>query len=218
MQRNRVILQEVWRNKSVARTLLNLEVQSSVTLVERTVDLGAGKSPSYYRFLGHDHPPQNVIRVDLTPAALPSLIASLEDSLPFRDGSVNQVLLFNVLEHVYRHRQLLGEIARVLTKGGRLCLWVPFLAQIHPDPVDYFRYTHSALATLLDEADFGQHEIRPHAGLFLVLSGFVNAVLPLRLLRMLAAALALAADGLLSRLAPNYSSRFVVGYFVSARK
>jgi SAM-dependent methyltransferase len=67
-------------------------------------------------------------------------------SLPFADGSIDCVVLLEVLEHLEHPRRALEEIARVLKPGGRLLLSMPFLYPIHDAPHDFQRYTTHGLA------------------------------------------------------------------------
>jgi SAM-dependent methyltransferase len=59
------------------------------------------------------------------------LVVDEGESLPFPDGVFDGVLLNEVLEHVADERQTLGEIHRVLRRGGHLAVfspnrWFPF--------------------------------------------------------------------------------------------
>jgi len=46
-------------------------------------------------------------------------------NLPFEDGTFNLVTVLDVLEHVYKQAELLVELNRVLSDGGRLIITVP---------------------------------------------------------------------------------------------
>ena len=72
--------------------------------------------------------------------------------LPFCDSSFDTVLLSDVLEHIYRPQELIGEIARVTNESGRVLINVPFLYWLHEEPHDFYRYTEFALRRLLSEA------------------------------------------------------------------
>jgi len=54
-----------------------------------------------------------------------TFVTQTDDSLPLEDGSVDGVLLNEVLEHVADERRTLAEIERVLRPGGRLILFSP---------------------------------------------------------------------------------------------
>lgn len=209
-------LKELWRGKSIARIMLNLMLARHVSLEGRVFDLGCGRSPSYWRFIRRDSALQ-VISVDLNPAAHPTVVASLERPLPFADAQADMVLLLNVLEHIYAHRQLLLEIRRLLKAGGRLYLWVPFLTAIHGDPFDYFRYTASSLANLLEESGFVSIQVLPVGGLFMATGNLLDPLWRWRLLRLMAGGLVLGIETLLPAAYQRQAdARWPVGYLVVA--
>ncbi|MCB0196176.1 MAG: methyltransferase domain-containing protein [Anaerolineae bacterium] len=216
----RDLLTETWRGKSLARTMFNRQVKHSVKMDTTGIvlDLGGGQSPSYYRFWGYSSPPENVIRVDIVSTNRPTLFASLEHPLPVNDNVSNQVFLFNVLEHIFHHKQLLDEIHRILKPGGEFFLYVPFLINIHADPHDYFRYSASALERLLESVGFKEYEIIAHASLWYVITQFSLRLVPTRFLKTIYVLIAFCLDRLLRRLAPNLNDKFVLGYFVAAKK
>ena len=65
--------------------------------------------------------------------------------LPLADASVDHVLLLDVLEHLRAPDEGLGEIHRVLVRGGTLTMQVPFIYPIHDAPRDYRRWTRHGL-------------------------------------------------------------------------
>ena len=74
---------------------------------------------------------------------------------PVEDEAADAVLCTEVLEHVQEPSDFLAEARRCLRPGGRLVLTVPFAARWHYIPHDYWRFTPSSLALLLDRAGFG---------------------------------------------------------------
>jgi SAM-dependent methyltransferase len=73
-------------------------------------------------------------------------------AIPFRDESFHAVLCTEVLEHAVSPDSLLAEIHRVLVRGGRLCLTVPFIWGIHEGPYDFRRYSTFGIRAALEEA------------------------------------------------------------------
>lgn len=61
--------------------------------------------------------------------------------LPFRDDSLDGVLIQGVLEHVRDPERIAGEIWRVLRPGAPVYVDVPFVQHYHLDPFDFRRYT-----------------------------------------------------------------------------
>jgi SAM-dependent methyltransferase len=76
------------------------------------------------------------------------------DHWPVPDAAFDLVLATETLEHVPDPALFLGEARRSLRPGGRLVLTVPFAARWHYIPHDYWRFTPSGLARLLEAQRF----------------------------------------------------------------
>lgn len=74
--------------------------------------------------------------------------------LPLQSGSVDHVLLLDVLEHLPRPGDCLGDIHRVLRPGGKLTIQVPFMYPLHDAPLDFHRWTRYGLHRAAREAGF----------------------------------------------------------------
>lgn len=72
--------------------------------------------------------------------------------LPLATGSVDHVLLLDVLEHIPEPERCMAEIRRVLKQGGSLTLQVPFMYPIHDAPLDFHRWTRFGLERLARRA------------------------------------------------------------------
>ena len=151
-------LKELWRGKDLYRIFMNQECARH-SMRGKVLDIGSGlKLASYHRFLQRE--PSALIecldlgleggqRIDLE-----------KDFLPHASESIDTVLLFNVLEHLYNYSLVLSEIKRVLKADGRLIGVVPFLVAYHPDPHDYWRYTKETLEKIFTAAGFSHIEIK----------------------------------------------------------
>jgi len=73
---------------------------------------------------------------------------------PFGNAEFRSVLCNQVLEHVFNPQEFLGELGRVLARGGRLLLTVPFVCDEHEQPFDYARYSSFGLKALLEQHGF----------------------------------------------------------------
>lgn len=147
-------IREFLRGKDLYRTLMNNECVQH-TINGNILDIGSGRElASYHRFLKYGS--DSVVEsLDLMFARDTGKQINLEkDFLSFADASVDTVLLFNVLEHVYNFSHLLGEVKRVLKPGGKVIGAVPFLVAYHPDPHDYWRFTTEALEKIFESAGF----------------------------------------------------------------
>ena len=72
------------------------------------------------------------------------------DTLPFQDASIDNLVCFEVLEHVFNFNRLIEEMYRVLRPGGKALITVPFAFPEHEKPFDFFRYTSFGLNKLFD--------------------------------------------------------------------
>jgi SAM-dependent methyltransferase len=134
--------------------------------------------------------------------------------MPFKDGVFDNVVCFNVLEHVYEYPEALAEIRRVLKINGLLHGYVPFLCNIHSDPFDYWRFTRDCLEKALRQSGFACKALHSQGGVFIAGFDLVSFVIrKLRPLYVLFALLALLGDKLLDRIRPSYRARFPLGYF-----
>ena len=67
--------------------------------------------------------------------------SDLTKKLKIKSNKYNNILLFNVLEHLPEYRIALSQINRILKKKGKIIGSTPFIYQIHGAPKDYFRFT-----------------------------------------------------------------------------
>jgi SAM-dependent methyltransferase len=105
----------------------------------RIVDVGCGDgmcTELTARLAGEHHPPHHVAGVDWAAAPLKQAAergltlvrGSLDTGLPFASGSVDVVILSEVVEHLVDPDGGLAELHRVLRPGGHLVLSTPNLA------------------------------------------------------------------------------------------
>jgi len=86
-------------------------------------------------------------------------------ALPFTSGAADGVLCIEVLEHVPNPGAAIGEVHRVLRKGGQLLLTTPFMVGYHGkagEYGDFYRYTDEGLRYLLRQ--FRCIEVWPKGG------------------------------------------------------
>jgi len=88
----------------------------------------------------------------------------LSKKLPFKDSSVDTILLTDVLEHLSNPQLVLSESERILRPNGHVLIFVPFLYWLHEQPHDYFRYTEHALTHLIESSGLVSVEIYPYGG------------------------------------------------------
>lgn len=122
-------------------------------------DIGAGQSD--FRKLVSNF---DLVSVDFYPYSGINVVCDFLSGLPFKDGSVDIVLLSNVLEHIPEPEKFLNECLRVLKSGGVLLGSVPFIIGVHQRPYDFYRYTDIALHRILGARGFGDIIIKPVLG------------------------------------------------------
>ena len=83
--------------------------------------------------------------------------------LPVKEGSVDSVILLDVLEHVSEPDETLAEVHRVLRIGGSLVVSVPFLYPIHDAPYDFQRYTLFGMRHALERRGFKVEQIKSYS-------------------------------------------------------
>lgn len=84
--------------------------------------------------------------------------------IPLSDGSVDTVVLTEVLEHCSEPEAVLREIYRVLRPDGNVFITVPFLWLLHEVPYDEYRYTPFSLQRHIKNAGFEHIEIHSLGG------------------------------------------------------
>lgn len=210
---------ELRRGKDLYRILMNKECKLQ-TIKGKTLDIGSGmKMASYHRFLKRE---KDVVVefLDLGFEKSGGMKIDLEkDFLPHRDGSVDTVLLFNVLEHIYNFSFILSEVKRVLKPNGQLIGAVPFLVAYHPDPHDYWRFTRESLEKIFMTAGFSNIQIKPF-GCGPVSAGFsqMEIIMP-RVSKVLLLPFVLFLDKVIIKFRPKMNSeRFSLGLFFSCSK
>jgi SAM-dependent methyltransferase len=67
-------------------------------------------------------------------------------NIPLPESSVDYIFCTEVIEHSPNAAVLIDDMYRVLRKGGRIFLTVPWSARFHYIPYDYFRYTPTTLS------------------------------------------------------------------------
>lgn len=83
---------------------------------------------------------------------------------PLPDNYAETVICTEVLEHVVNPFALVEEIFRILKPGGRVLLSSGWLAPYHPEPKDYWRFSHQGYEELCRQAGLKVVEIYQQGG------------------------------------------------------
>lgn len=141
----------------IRRGLAKAVVQEAKDFNGRILDFGCGSKPYQRAFVnsseyigvdiensGHDH------------LELSSKIDFFYDGsrLPFENAHFDNVVAFEVFEHVFSPEVILPEIRRVMRDGGRVLVTTPFVWPEHEEPYDYARYSTFGLKHLFEKHGF----------------------------------------------------------------
>jgi SAM-dependent methyltransferase len=115
----------------------------------RLLDVGCGSKP-YEPFF--TPAVAEYVGVDVAnPAA--ELEGTVEE-IPVPDGSFELVVCTQTLEHATDPAQAVRELRRVVAPGGRVLVSTHGVQVYHPNPDDYWRWTHAGLERLFRENAF----------------------------------------------------------------
>lgn len=217
------IMHWIWRGKSVTRAFMNCFLKKRIVALKGTViDLGGGGQPSYREVLSL---PDTFFNMDRMEEAKPNFVADLERPLPLMTECADMVVLFNTLEHVFGYQHVVDEMYRIVKRGGRVLVYVPFMVNFHTYQGqgffinDYFRYTRSALDRIFHQAGFERIEITPLGGLFWVLADILNIAARFRAIRWVVTIVCAFLEKLTLRFRRfDSTEKFPLGYFVEAYK
>lgn len=211
-----IVLRELWRGKSLARIFLNASLQK-YSVTGKILDLGSkSNAASYRRFLQYQEP-HSVTYTDLE-AGEGIVALDLERAFPIPENHFDAITCFNVLEHVYSYEHVLRESFRVLKSGGIFIGATPFLVNCHPDPHDFFRYTHEAVDCAATAAGFVvDHIVSLGIGPLTAACALQLHLWP-RVLRPFIALLAIGLDMLLTKCKPAQRGAYPLGYVYVFKK
>lgn len=208
----KAILVETVRGKSLVRILRDYTF-SKIELSGKVLDLGSGSdSPGYLKSIRYKEP-FSITYSDYYQEGENLVRINLEEPFEIEKESFDCITCFSVLEHIYDFRNVLRESHRILKKGGIFIGSTPFLHIFHPNPYDYFRYSHQALIRMFEDENYTcQRMVYLGFGPFsLAVSHWVN-LLP-RVTRPFFIFPALFFDVLFSRLTKSLKTRYALNYF-----
>ncbi len=138
-------------NRSFMRASHNLFLKKKLNIKGLTADLGSGINNDYYNYISKNR--LKVDQYDFHKIDKKAFVLDLEKKFKLKNN-YNNILLFNVLEHIFDGKTLLNSIKKNLKKEGKLNLFVPFMFRFHSDPNDFMRPTHSYLKKILEQNGF----------------------------------------------------------------
>lgn len=126
----------------------------------KIIDIGSGEKPYYCLFAPYA---REYIGVDVVPCSRTD-IRAVAEHLPIRNASIDVIVCTQVLEHVTDPPRVLSEWLRILQPSGIVFASTHGTFWYHPDPVDYWRWTHTGLRRLFETAGFRVHTVEACEG------------------------------------------------------
>lgn len=127
---------------------------------KRVLDVGCGDKP-YYPFFSTA---ASYLGVDVQQNPNADLHGAAE-AIPADEGAFDIVLCTQVLEHADDPAQAVREMHRVTAPGGRVLASTHGTQVYHPNPDDYWRWTHTGLERLFaTNGDWESVTVEPNAG------------------------------------------------------
>jgi SAM-dependent methyltransferase len=208
---------ESLKGKSLARTLLNFSLRD-YEISGQVIDLGSKTSAtSYHRFLRRKVPCE-ILYTDLYSDGGGVQRLDLEKTFDLAAETHDFVLCFFTLEHVYDFANVVSESHRVLRKGGRFIGSVPFLVRFHPDPDDFFRFSHSAIERIFTEHGFVRRRLVYLGFGPVTVSGEQITPLIPKFLSPVARYLEIGLDAGLAKLSPYFRGQDALAYLFEFEK
>ena len=125
----------------------SLEFGASINYKKNFSHFSKGENNFHYSNINNKKS-KKIIKMDLT------------KKLKIKSNTYNNVLIFNVLEHINNHEIAFIEMKRILSNNGNLIGSTPFLYQVHGAPKDYFRFTKDFFFEKLKKNNFSKVEIK----------------------------------------------------------
>jgi SAM-dependent methyltransferase len=213
----------------LAYKINNEQVAKRLSLMKGIVyDLGCGRRPYEQDILRFAKKYVGVDWSNTLHGLNADVVANLNEPLPISDAVADNVVSFQVLEHLSEPQIMLNEAFRITKSGGHIFISVPFQWHVHEEPWDFFRYTKYGLAHLLKKSGFCDVKVESVTGFWVMwflklnyqLTKFVRGPLWIRRVVLLALIPFWLINQLLSPLLDKYwrAEGETAWYFVTARK
>ena len=206
-------------NRSILRIFQINEI-SKCYLSGNSIEFGAhedkeknfsffAKGDAKYQLSNINSDNKNILNFDLT------------KKINIENDTYENVLIFNVLEHLSNIEIPLKEIHRILKINGNVFGSTPFLYRIHGAPDDYLRFTESYLYNQFKLLGYKDIKIKPLGyGPFLSSFSLLRGVLKyIPIFYQLMLLMVVFLDFILTKLMKkNLKNIYPIGYFFSAKK
>ena len=154
------IMKNTFKKKSLNRILQEIQTKNEIAY-GKVVEFGGSKNSSknFTNFINLKENDQ-IIYSDKFPKQDSIRKEDLEKNLSFETNSIDSILIFNVLEHVFDVNNAFSEINRCLKNNGKIIGSTPFIHRIHGAPNDYNRYTKQFLEKVLENNNYKNIKVK----------------------------------------------------------
>jgi len=205
-------------NFSILRIFQILEIKK-LKLTGSILDVGSKKSISNVtNFLTEK---ENIVYLDnFSFNNSNDLNMNLELSIENIDQTFDNILLMNVLEHIYNYQNCLNNCYNLLSSRGLFFGSTPFIFVVHPSPNDYHRYTEQSLRKSLETAGFKNIKIKVLVGGVgsCCYSLMFNITKKIPFINNFLLILAFIMDEIINIFSKNIRNITPIGYYFSAEK
>ncbi len=209
------LVSQIFKKKSPIRLFHNFYLRN-INIEGKVLDLGSGIHSSYFNFINKKNykiyyadkfhlKKDNFFKVDL------------ENEIDIQPNFFDNIILFNVLEHIENYKRLIQETKKILKPGGKLELFVPFMHSYHEDPIDVFRPTHFYLNKILSDEGFDVDLVLIGVGPLTVISEILLKYLKFSVLKIPIFIMILFFDKILSLISKDYKN-YYLGIHCSCKK
>lgn len=140
----------------------------------RLLDVGCGRMP-FRRYVEAQVETYDGLDIERRSSAT-RFLADAHEMSEIPAGSYDTVISVSALEHMARPWVAMREIRRVCRPGGQVVVCVPFLARLHEEPHDYFRFSHYGMASLGQYAGLRLEKTRSAGGLLCMLGHQISTL------------------------------------------
>ncbi len=148
----------------------------SSNIIGNVLDIGCGTKPYQNLFPCKSY---TGLEIDTPEMRKVSEIEYFYDghTFPFKNETYDSIICNQTLEHVFNPDEFLEETNRVIKRGGKILLTIPFVWDEHSQPYDYARYSSFGLAHLMKNHSFKIIEQRKSVNTIAVIFQMINCYL-----------------------------------------
>lgn len=193
---------EMWKISLLRE--LEYKILNRTTLSGKILDLWGSRKSWYHELIQWNH---EFTVVNISEEYGYDLNFDIQEHFPLDNESYDNIIAINVLEHIYKHQNVINESFRVLKEWWKCISITPFIFNVHGSPDDYFRYTWSALMNIFTDAGFKKENIEITEigeGIFSAFYQMISWIIPTQILKYIFRVIFVGTDRLLSKLSIKY--------------